>query len=166
MRALLLLPLLLLTPVRAHAESYLFTLQQKVTASTAVLRVSLTEAVASKNGSPEFALCKAKVVEVLKGVPEKEVTFRFHAYGDFSPEKVPQMVGKEYIVFLHELKPPYRATNELWVFEGPAGIRPIAREYQENKISADNKVSTETLSHSNFVATTRTFASQADAKKK
>lgn len=168
MRALFPLSLLMLTAVLAHANSLLLTLQQKVVGSKAVLRVSLTEVATLKTnyGSGEIAICKAKVVEVLKGAPEKEVTFRFHAYGDFSPEKLPQMVKKEYVVFLHELGPPYRATNEFWVVQGPAGIRPIAAEYHEEKISPDNKISTETLTHSNFIAAIRTFAVQPDAKKK
>ena len=48
MRALLSLLLLLLMAVLAHANSYLFTLQQKVAASKAVLRISLTEATTVK----------------------------------------------------------------------------------------------------------------------
>ena len=59
-----------------------------------------------------------------------------------------------------------RLQNEFWVFEGPEGIRPIASDYQEYKISADKKFATETLSYSNFVAAIRTFAVQPDAKKK
>jgi len=167
MRAIFPLLSLLLIAVLAHADSYLFTLQQKVAACKAVLRISLTEATTVKgNGSGEIAVCKAKVVEVLKGAPDKEVAFRFNAYGDFSPEKLPQIVKKDYIVFLHELAPPYRATNEFWVFQGPAGLRPIAADYQEYKISADKKIATETLSHSNFVAAIRAFAAQPDAKNK
>jgi hypothetical protein len=167
MRMLFPLSLSLLTVVLAHADSYLFPLQQKVAACKVIARVSLTEATTTKaNGLGEIAVCKAKVIEILKGAPDKEITFRFHAYGDFSSEKLPRMVKKEYIVFLHELSPPYRATNEFWVFEGQAGVRPIAAEYQEYQISADGKVSTETFSHSNFIAAIRAFAAQPDAKKK
>jgi hypothetical protein len=168
MRTLYLLLLLVLMAVLVHANSYLLTLQQKVAGCKAVLRVSLTEAAPQKAdyGSGEIAVCNAKVVEVLKGAPVKEVTFRLHAYADFSPEKLPQIVKRDYVVFLHELGPPYRATNEFWVLQGPAGIRPIAAEYHEKKISPDNKILTETLTHSNFIAAIRAYAAQPEVKKK
>ena len=113
------------------------------------------------------AVCKAKVQEVLKGPSDlKEVEFRFTAYGSFSRDKLPGMVGKDYVVFLHEPPLPNRPPNQRWVFEGPAGIRPIADQYHEHRISAKNEITTETLSHSNFVAAICTFASQQDPKKK
>lgn len=168
MRTLYLLLLLVSMAVLVHANSILLTLQQKVAGSKAVLRVSLTQAATQKAdyGLGEIAVCKAKVAEVLKGAPVQEVTFRLHAYANFSPEKLPQMVKRDYIVFLQELGPPHRATNEFWVLQGPAGMRPIAAEYHEEKISPDNKIATETLTHSNFIAAISAYAAQPEAKKK
>jgi hypothetical protein len=67
---------------------------------------------------------------------------------------------------LHEPPLPNSPSNQLWAFEGSAGIRPVADAYQEYHISPDNKVATETFSHSNFVAAIRAFSSQQGLKKK
>ena len=104
MRTLLSFAFLAASLVHLHANSYLFTLEQKVAACTAIVRVSVTEATAPQTKSPlDPAVCNARVLEVLKGPSDlKEVEFRFSAYGSFSRDTLPQMVGKEFIVFLHE----------------------------------------------------------------
>jgi len=168
-RALTLLSLFFLTVVFAPATSLLFTLEQKVAASKMVLRVGVTEAAppVSKNVL-DPAVCNAKVLEVLKGTRDlKEVQFRFHAYasGSFSRDRLPDMVGQEYLVFLHEPPATGRPPGERWVFQGPAGIRPIAKHYEEYRISPQGAITKESLSYDNFIAAIRTYASQGGSKK-
>ena len=150
----------LLTLSVAYATSYLLTLQQKVTACRAVLRLSLTEVqppqATNRSIIQRVCICKAKVLEVLKGPLDlKEIQFRFHPYDGV---KLPS-VGGEYFVFLHELDDVY------WVLQGPYGVRPIADQYDEARILAKGKISTETFSHTNFVAAIRAFAAEPDTKK-
>jgi hypothetical protein len=168
MRKLLLISVLLATLALSFANSYLFSLEQKVAACTAILRVSVTELIPPQSASPlDPAICKAKVLEMLKG-PEnlKDTEFRFSSYGAFSRDKLPEMVGKEFIVFLHEPPLPNRLPYQQWVFEGPKGIRPIAKEYQEYKITSDKKITTETFSHDDYLAAIRKFASIGSSSKK
>ena len=135
MRTLLSFAFLAAALVHLRADSYRFTIEQKVAACTAIVRVSVTEATPPQTKSPlDPAVCKAKVLEVLKGPTDlKEVEFRFRAVGIFSPDKLPQMVGKEYIVFLHEPPLPGLPPNQRWVFEGTSGIRPIADQSIESR---------------------------------
>ena len=108
MRALLFTCLLLVMLACTFADSCLLTLEQKVAASTAILRVSVAEVARSQTKNPiDPAVCKAKVLEVLKGPADlKAVEFRFAAYGSFSAARLPEMVAKEYYVFLHDPPPP------------------------------------------------------------
>lgn len=137
----------------AHATSYLIPLEKKVFLSTLILRVSITE-----TSPPEtsryimHAVCKAKVLDVLKGPADlKEVEFRGTTYGSFAPEKLPQLVGKDCIVFLHE---PRNHNGQHWLFEGPRGIRPMADEFTEHRVK-DGRAVMDKYSRSNYVAKIR-----------
>lgn len=153
MRALLFVGILIATLVKVYATSYLFTLEQKVAACTAILRVSVTEAAPPRGKDPlQAAVCQGKVLQILKGPADmKKVEFRFYPYVGSARDKVLEMIGKDYFVFLHEPPSPRAPRNQLWVFEGPGGIRPIAAKYTEERI-VDYRIITETYSHRNYVA--------------
>jgi hypothetical protein len=153
MRALILSCLLIVMLARTFADSYLIALEQKVATCTAILKGFVAEISPPQTKNPiDSAICKAKVLEVLKGPADlKEVEFRFVPYSSFPSAKLAGMVGKEYYVFLHEPPLPGRPSHERWVFEGPQGIRPIMDTYQEYRV-VDTKVTTETYSRSNYVA--------------
>jgi hypothetical protein len=134
-------------------DSLLFTLEEKVRHCSAVLRVSLKEVQPPKStNSPldQVCVCKATVLETFTGPKHlQELEFRFNPY---TRSKLPS-VGQECFVFLHEPRDGY------WLFEGPFGIRPLAKEYYERRISPKGELVEETFSHSNFVAALRRFAS-------
>jgi hypothetical protein len=148
MRSILILLVVSLPSVLLHATSYHFSLPQKVKACRAILRVTITEARPPTSDSLiEPAICSARVEDVFKGPARmKEVEFRFTPYGDLAPQKLPRLVGQTYLVFLHEIEGRY------WVFEGPAGIRPIGRKYHESRIEGQKLVE-ETYDYEQFVAT-------------
>jgi hypothetical protein len=149
MRTILVLLGLAIFGMLVHATSYHFSLQQKVKRCRAILRVTVTEAQPPATDSLiEPAICRATVGEVLKGPKSmKEVEFRFIPYGDF---KLKELVGQTYFVFLHELDGRY------WVFEGPAGLRPISPRYQESRLVGDKLVE-ENYDHQQFVTAIRKF---------
>ena len=137
----------------AHATSYFFTLEQKVAASKAIVRVSVTEVLKTYPTT-----LKARVLETLKGPADlTEIEFQYHAEESAS-RKLPEMIGQEYYVFLHQPSVPGAPENQWWVFQGHLGIRPIADLYHERHLSPNREFVDETYSRSNFVAAIRAFA--------
>lgn len=168
MKASLFLTVAFATVLQLSAMSVLLTLEQKVTWSSAVLRISISEATLVKGEfSGQIAVCKGAVVEVLKGQQGlTKVEFRVHPYGSLSPEELPGIVGKEFVVFLHQ--PPHGdgSTNEFWALQGPQGVRATTEKYEEYKIGADGEITTETLGRTNFLAAIRGFVSKDKQGKK
>ena len=112
-------------PPRVSALSPVFTFEDTVAGSSAILEVTILEAAPPKTDSLiEPAVCKATVTKVLKGDKNlKEVEFRFVPYGDYAPAKLPGIIGKKYLLFFHTLEGRY------WVFR-PAGFTPAEESSQ------------------------------------
>lgn len=166
MRLLSMILLLLATSAATFSTSILHSLEQKVERCVLILKISVSEATPPQTSSPlDPAICKAKVLEILKGPADlKQIEFRIHAHGSAARDKLPGLVDKEYIVFLHE--PPLydRPAKERWVLEGPRGLRPIADEYQEYEFTPDRKVNNLKFSHADYLAKIRALASQVKSK--
>jgi len=147
-RGFISLSLLLLMPNGAYALSLAWTLENKVAASQAIVRVQLTAVSPRITNSTDSSIVRGKILEVLKGSHDlKEVEFRLESY--FSSEQSREMVGKDYYVFLREsprLAPP---SNLLWVL--PDGMKPIVENYTEYRFNPGVPVS-ETYTRSNYIA--------------
>lgn len=117
-----------------------------------ILLVTVSEAKPPRTtNSIDPAVCKAKVVEVLKGVKSlRSVEFRYLSPGDFQLSVLPN-AGQTYFVFLHKHDGRY------WVLEGPFGIRPIERTYRESRYEGEKLVK-ETYDHAEFVSAIRRLA--------
>ena len=118
-----------LLPLVSSATSYLFPLEQKLDYSEIIAHVRLKE-FERKAGSPDYALFKCRVEHVFKGSSRNEIEFRGHLYGILNPEKLSKLVGKEFLIFLHD---PHE-NGRFWLFEGPRGIRPYGEPYPEYEI--------------------------------
>jgi hypothetical protein len=159
----------LLTVVLTHATSPIFTLREKVDTCTDILRVSITESTPPKSDENPLdpAMCKAKVLEVLKGPRNlKIVEFRFYSYGNASRDDVKGMKGMEFLVFLHQPQLSEPPAKELWVLEGVQGLRTISEGYKEYKRSSSGETTVETYSRSNYFALIRTLGNAANSTNK
>jgi hypothetical protein len=118
-----------------------------------VLRVSVTKVALPKPQQTKApTVCEAKVLEVLKGPPDlKTVTFCFVSYTAIARDASPVVVGNKYIAFLCNVNGKY------WVFEGAAGVRPVATDYNESRTTEDGKMVTDTFDHTNYLRTIRRF---------
>src|SRR5262245_49244982 len=149
------------------------TLEREVATSKAILRVSIIAALPPLSHMFPFvdesafnpnrpgdddAVFKAKVLEVLKGPADlKEIEFRCGTAktplaGGY--EKLQELTGKEYYVFL---RPLWNRTNEWYHVASMEGSRPGAGEDLESR-SLDGRIVT--FSRTNYVAKIRAFLSQ------
>lgn len=144
----------LVVSVRFHVAAADFTLQEKVDACHSVLLLAMTRIeppAGQQTNSPTFA--EAKVLEVLKGPSElKEIRFCYGSHGDFARAASQVVSNKQYVAFLCYTDGRY------WAFQGAAGLRPVAGEYQERCLGADGKRMTEIFNHANYLKTIRRFA--------
>ena len=165
MRASFLAILLLASVCIASATSYLIELPQKLSYSCLIARVRVIKVTQPKNPSSPVgtALIQAEILELFKGPVCKEISFSSPAYAMLEPAKLPILMGKEFIIFLHDPS----NDGKLWLFEGPEGMRPIARHYTEYRVSSDPdlELHTDTYSHEQYLDILRNWKSHVDATK-
>jgi hypothetical protein len=148
----------------ANATSYLITLPQKLAYSCFIAHVRVTKV--TPPGSPSDptspVLIHASVIELFKGPEQKEIVFSSHSYAHLESKALPGLVGKEFLVFLHDPD----ENGKLWLFEGPRGMRPIQDQYTEWRFDAAEKVVTDTYPYEQYLGILRRWKSYAEEEKK
>ncbi|MBI2441029.1 MAG: hypothetical protein HYV35_06620 [Lentisphaerae bacterium] len=101
-------------------------------------------------------MIKAKIKELFKGEGETTVDFRSHMYAHLEVETLADLVGKDFLIFLHD---PYK-NKEYWLFQGPMGMRPIQENYSEWRLDDKGKPVTVTYTHEEYMRILRTELQQ------
>ena len=74
-----------------------------------------------------FCVLTISVEETFKGEPKRVVQVRAHTYSSLEIAKLPLLVDKTFLVFMHEP----RQKGDPWLFGGPRGLKPISDSYSE-----------------------------------
>jgi hypothetical protein len=114
---------------RLSATSTATTFTQLLEQTNSIIKGKVTGFTPPSNPEDPMSSCilTISVEDTFKGEAKRVVQVRAHTYSSLEIEKLPLLVGKTFIVFMHEP----RQKGDPWLYGGPRGLKPISDNYTE-----------------------------------